>query len=141
MIRPGLFIVAAVLVDAASASPQQAPTYLDPIDLGTLGGRETRAHAESNGRIVGASQTGDGATHAFKYENGVMTDLGTLGGTFSVAFAVNATGSVVGSATVGDDAATHAFLWTEADGMVDLATLGGTYSRAAAINDAGQVAG
>jgi hypothetical protein len=27
MIRPGLFIVAAVLVDAASAFPQQAPTY------------------------------------------------------------------------------------------------------------------
>jgi probable HAF family extracellular repeat protein len=141
MIRPGLFIVAAVLVDAASAFPQQAPTYLDPIDLGTLGGRETRAYAESNGRIVGASQTGDGATHAFKYENGVMTDLGTLGGTFSVAFAINATGSVAGSATVGDDAATHAFLWTEVDGVVDLGTLGGTYSRAAAINDTGQVAG
>jgi probable HAF family extracellular repeat protein len=139
-----VFTAAALLGNAPPASaqaPAYAPTYLDPVDLGTLGGNETRAHAEKAGRIVGASQTSDGAIHAFKYEQGAMTDLGTLGGTTSWAFAINSAGSIVGSASVGGDLATHAFLWTQTDGMMDLGTLGGTYSRAAGINDDGQVAG
>jgi probable HAF family extracellular repeat protein len=126
---------------ASAQTPPFAPTYLDPVDLGTLGGSETRAYAENNRRIVGASQTADGETHAFKYEGGVMIDLGTLGGTTSWAFAVNSDGTVVGSAFVGGDVATHAFLWTEDGGMLDLGTLGGTYSRGSGINNAGQVVG
>jgi probable HAF family extracellular repeat protein len=114
---------------------------LDPVDLGTLGGNETRAYAENGGRIVGASQTSDGSTHAFEYQNGAMIDLGTLGGTTSWAFAINSSGSIAGSANVGGDVATHAFLWTETGGMLDLGTLGGTFSRGAAINDDGQVVG
>jgi probable HAF family extracellular repeat protein len=138
------FTGVAVLWNAPTASaqtPPYAPTYLDPVDLGTLGGNETRAYAENNRRIVGASQTADGETHAFKYEGGVMIDLGTLGGTTSWAFAVNSDGTVIGSAFVGGDVATHAFLWTENGGMLDLGTLGGTYSRGSGINDAGQVVG
>jgi probable HAF family extracellular repeat protein len=135
---------AAVLGNPSAASAQattSAPTYLDPVDLGTLGGLESRAYSEKGGRIVGASQTSDGAIHAFKYEQGAMIDLGTLGGTTSWAFAINSAGSIVGSASLGGDVAVHAFLWTETDGMMDLGTLGGTYSRAAGINDDGQIAG
>jgi probable HAF family extracellular repeat protein len=69
-----------------------------------------------------------------------MTDLGTLGGTQSVATAINDSGQVVGNAdTAGGD--THAFVWDSLDGMTDLGTLGGHYSEAIAINASGQVAG
>ena len=63
-----------------------------------------------------------------------MTDLGTLGGSTSVAFGVNPQGQVVGNS----DPAT--FLWTKGV-MTDLGGLGGNYGQAFAINAAGQVAG
>ncbi|MFN7944303.1 MAG: hypothetical protein U0Z53_03050 [Blastocatellia bacterium] len=68
-----------------------------------------------------------------------ITDLGTLGGAQSRAYAINARGHVVGFAATSDDHF-HAFLW---DGSLhDLGTLPGTVeSNAVAINDAGQIAG
>jgi probable HAF family extracellular repeat protein len=41
-------------------------------------------------------------------------DLGTLGGTFSSAAAVNANGQVVGDSYLAGDTADHAFSWTAA---------------------------
>jgi len=68
-----------------------------------------------------------------------ITDLGTLGGTFSEADGINASGQVVGaSATAGGDY--HAFLYSGGS-MTDLGTLGGSSSSALGINDAGQVVG
>jgi probable HAF family extracellular repeat protein len=70
-----------------------------------------------------------------------MIDLGTLGGSFSVATAVNNRGEVVGYSAVPGDASYHAFVWTAASGMVDLGTLGGDLSVARGVNDNGRIVG
>jgi probable HAF family extracellular repeat protein len=69
-----------------------------------------------------------------------MRDLGTLGGTYSFAYALNAGGQVAGYAYT-SNGLIHAFLWSSGTGMQDLGTLGGFYSGAYAINASGQVAG
>ncbi len=69
-----------------------------------------------------------------------MTDLGTLGGTNSYGYGINAAGQVTGNAYTTGNAATRAFLYSNGS-MTDLGTLGGTNSYGNAINAAGQVTG
>src|SRR5437764_68642 len=87
------------------------------------------------GQIVGTAPTG----HAALWDHGVITDLGTLGGSFSSPFALNDAGRVVGWSAIATGEY-HAFLWAN-DVMTDLGTLGGNWSEPGAINAAGQVVG
>jgi probable HAF family extracellular repeat protein len=76
-----------------------------------------------------------------------ITDLGTLGGVYSNANAINTNGQVVGASSTGTEG--HPYLWTPGGTngvpsnpqMLDLGTLGGTSGTAHAINAAGWVAG
>jgi probable HAF family extracellular repeat protein len=69
-----------------------------------------------------------------------VTDLGTLGGTFSRGFSINNRGWIAGQANLADDAADHASLWQH--GFIsDLGTLGGPNSLAWGLNSSGQVVG
>ena len=70
-----------------------------------------------------------------------VTDLGTFGGTFSQATALNDKGQVVGRAFTGFNLQQHAFIWESIQGLLDLGTFGGNDSFASALNDNGQVAG
>jgi probable HAF family extracellular repeat protein len=73
--------------------------------------------------------------------SGTLTRIGTLGGTESLATAVNALGQVVGGASLAGDATGHAFLYSGGT-MHDLGTPpGGTSSTALGINASGQVVG
>jgi probable HAF family extracellular repeat protein len=104
-------------------------------DLGTFGGVQS-AHAHDindAGQVVGIART-----HAFRWQNGEMTDLGTLGGTSSSASAINGVGQVVGSASTAAPSTTHAVRWD--DGATTNLTPG-VPSSATGINDAGQVIG
>ena len=69
-----------------------------------------------------------------------MTDLGTLGGTYSQAYGINNDGQVVGGSYTTGDTIYAAFLYSGGV-MTGLGTLGGTYGEARAINDNGQIAG
>jgi probable HAF family extracellular repeat protein len=75
------------------------------IDLGSLGGNPSNSSGgfvatgiNNRGQISGFSDlAGDLITHAFFWENGVMTDLGTLpGDSFSFAWGIGASGQVLG---------------------------------------------
>lgn len=76
-----------------------------------------------------------------KLSHYTVTDLGTLGGTFSYAGGLSNSGFVEGYAFVTGDTAKHASLWRHGK-VIDLGTLGGTSSTALARpNDGGNAAG
>jgi probable HAF family extracellular repeat protein len=75
----------------------------------------------------------------FLYVNGILINLGSLGGQGCVAEGINDAGQVVGAAVTASGQQ-HAFFYA-AGQMIDLGSLGGTTSAAYAINNAGQVTG
>jgi probable HAF family extracellular repeat protein len=78
--------------------------------------------------------------HAFLYSHGVMTDLDTRSYAFSIAWAINDAGQVVGDSD-SSDGNLHAFLYSNGT-MTDLGTLRSfSESGAFAINDTGQIIG
>lgn len=69
-----------------------------------------------------------------------ITDLGTLGGTYSYAYDISESGVVVGQAQ-DPSGRSRAFMWTQAGGMVNLDTLGGSSSYASAISENNEIVG
>jgi probable HAF family extracellular repeat protein len=138
-----IIIVAAFGLTQAVSAPQLVPI----LDLGTLpGGNSSDATGiNDRGQVVGVSQTASGEYHAFLWQEGTMTDLGTLPGAAlpeSAAYGINARGQVVGDGYFASSTL-HAFLWQEGT-MTDLGTLpppAFRFSSARGINDRGQVVG
>jgi probable HAF family extracellular repeat protein len=65
----------------------------------------------SSGEVVGSGDNSASDERAWKYQNGTMTDIGTLGGPQASATAVNTNGQIVGFAQTSSDA-DHGFLYT-----------------------------
>jgi probable HAF family extracellular repeat protein len=127
-------------------------------DLGTLGsGTDAYGMAiNERGQVIGISYTNSAPNEVmtpcsigsaiptqdpFLWENGKMTDLGTLGGTCGQPQAINNQGQVVGTSDLAGDQVSHPFLWSKEHGMQDLGSLGGSMAGAAMINDFGVVVG
>ena len=93
-----------------------------------------------NGRSVGFSASCTDA-HALIWQDGMATDLGGLGGTSSIANAINNQNQVVGQSNLAGDTIFHAFLWQDGV-MTDLGTLPGHFlSVAFGVNSKGQIVG
>ncbi len=84
--------------------------------------------------------------HAVVWQDGKIMDIGNLGGTGqgtgNLPVAANNRGQVVGGSDLAGNQVSHAFVWTEQQGMKDLGTLPGDEdSFAIYINEAGQIVG
>jgi probable HAF family extracellular repeat protein len=121
--------------------PSRAALW-DANGLTLLAGPDSRAQdINDRGQIVGSS-----GSHAQLWEGGRSVDLGTLGGAFSVASAINDAGQIAGYFSSSDGL--HAALWNGALG-VDLNSLlrpqsvadGWVLATANGINDNGWIVG
>ena len=78
--------------------------------------------------------------YRFRYPAYELIDLGSLGGKYGEATAVNSLGQVAGWSKIDEDD-DHAFLWDVENGIRDLGTIGGARSYAYDINDKGWIVG
>ncbi len=117
------------------------------VDLGEFKGNHNLIHGINNrGAMVGAMINPETTSvEACVIEEGISRMLGTLGGSFSVARAINNEGEIVGGSLAADDGNFHAFLFVN-EQLIDLNRLivnasGWELVQAIAINDTGQIVG
>lgn len=130
---------------AARSAGAMETAYYDVTDLGTLGGTSIARDVNEAGQVVGQSQNAARQLRAFLWENGRMTDLGTLGGSTSAARGINGSGQVVGFSRNASNQQRAFVTERDADGKLKLVPLGTINnfpsSEAWSISDSGHVVG
>jgi probable HAF family extracellular repeat protein len=127
-------VVGGVVPCARASDP---PTYIFRAQL-DLGGDQSSATA-INGGIAGNARIPGGESHAFIYQNGRMTDLGTFGGIRSSATIVDNAGDVFGVSQT-TQGLSHAFEYQNGT-ITDLGNYVGAqlYSAPLGIDSAGEI--
>jgi probable HAF family extracellular repeat protein len=165
-----LLVALAIPVSLAAQEHHKKHHKYNLVDIGTFGGPNMNFNffsptdhlLGSNGMVTGGADTTTVdplcfdspdcfVEHAFKWQKGVLNDLGALpGGTgnnSSQAFWINDHGQTVGLSTNGTvdpltgQLVVHAVLWSDRGKIKDLGTFGGYFSFSQAINRSGQVVG
>ena len=155
----GINSISVIVGDAYPVVPMEPRSHATlwkegiPTDLGVL---EGQAYSRANGingigQVVGYSSlerdSNQSKAFLWSFQTG-MIDIGTLGGAYAQAYAINDGGSITGGsqlATMGLNEITHAFIYNPAcmscGGLTDLGALGGNTSYGMAINSNNHVAG
>ena len=126
-------ILGLALGSAAAGDTLYSVRTLDRIDF-------TPEAMNDDGLLVGRVSFPASVWHAAFFDGAELLDLGTLGGTYSQAYGLNASGRVVGESYTDDDDFIRAFVW-DGQTMSELPSLGGNASAAHAINAGGIVVG
>lgn len=134
----------AILFGCALCTPVMAAQTYSLTNLGDIPGAGTESRAfdiNASGAVVGEGWADDGG--AFLWNEGTMTNLGSLpGGYSSTARGVNSSNHVVGFASKNGGGDYRAFIWDAVHGIVQLGGLPGeTFSGAYHINNAGRIVG
>jgi probable HAF family extracellular repeat protein len=106
-----------------------------------LPAQSSAAYLVAGAKVAGVYATSMGQTHGFVATGSQLTDLGTLGGSASAPYGMNARGDVAGASetTAGT---LHAFVAPGGGALVDLGVpTGALTSEARGVSDSGQVAG
>jgi len=167
IVTVSVFATAASTTHLAAQEHNTKHHHYQPIDIGTLGGPNTfvtpplppEVQINQRGMVAGVSDTPDpdpynpnclvdcNLVHAYRWQNGVLTDLGALpGSNDSWAFSSNNRGQIVGVSESSEIDPLTGFpeilgvLWSGGK-IINLGTLGGNASWAGTINDQGQVVG
>ncbi len=114
----------------------------EPMSLGTLGGDDGEAEAVTQeNSVVGIAEDADQIPWGFRWRDGQMINIGSLGVPGSFAYGANNLGQIVGHCFDPNFVGRRAFLWENGQ-MIDLGTLPDGYeAQALDINDLGQVVG
>ena len=158
----GINATSMIVGDAFQVGPMEPRSHATlwkdgiPMDLGVLKGQVySRANGiNAMGQVVGYSglQRDSTQSRAFVWSGQTgMTDIGTLGGAYAQAYAINDAGYITGASQtqgMGPMVTTHAFIYRlptppypRFNRMVDLGVLGGLSSYGMAINSYNHVVG
>jgi probable HAF family extracellular repeat protein len=137
--KPSPFVIALWL---AAAPLSFAQTSYSVTDLGIINsnGYSVAKAINLNAEVTGAAGINNSNTsEVFRYSNGKMTSLGTLGGESGVGNGINLYGQVAGYSQ--DAKGEYRAFISNGDTLLDIGDLGGGSAVAYALNDAGLVVG
>jgi probable HAF family extracellular repeat protein len=142
IVRTKTIIIALTALLLAAGKAHADSLQYSAANIGSFGGSGgTLGYAINNsGTVVGGSYLPSGYENAFSYNNGVMTDLGTLGGASSTAYGINDAGTIVGGSSVPSGNSVAFSYSSGAMTGLNIGALQG-YTNATGINNAGVIVG